>query len=142
MANWQTALVLEGLAPPMGPETFSTSIPGMEVDQNLFQQGDVLLRLVKPEEWPAPTSLRLRPDCRLAVSSATGYSHEATCEEIKWGVPLEGVLWFDAPNGAEIRHPEHGALVLGPGKFRVWGVMETDPFAAEGESFAVRRVDD
>ena len=127
-----------------------TSIQGMEVSEHFFQQGDVLLELVTEDQWPKSEGewrkLHKRDDRRLAVSAATGYSHEASSgslyEVSSYGRAAEGELWLDAPKGAVVRHHEHKAILLPPGKYRVFGVVEFDPFEAEGSVFAVRRVID
>ncbi len=125
-----------------------TAIPGMAVDPGFFQQGDVLLERVTDDAWPKADgnyrTLRLKEDRRLAVSATTGYSHEASTgrvyEELSYGGrPVEGTLWLDAPAGCEIRHPEHGTIQLAPDRYRVFGVVEFDPFEAPGSQFAVRR---
>ena len=123
-----------------------TQIAGMEVSQTFFQQGDVLIELVPEFSKNYGEELRKKGDRRLAVSQATGFSHEADAgtllEPVRYGQVVEGNLWLDAPQGATIRHHEHLPVVLPPGKYRIFGVNEFDPFEAEGSSFAVRRVVD
>lgn len=123
-----------------------TLIVGMEVSQTFFQQGDVLIELVAEFPKNYGEELRKKGDRRLAVSESTGYSHEADAgtlfEPVRYGQVVEGNLWLDVPQGATIRHHEHLPVGLPPGKYRIFGVMEFDPFEAPGSSFAVRRVVD
>ena len=123
-----------------------TTIPGMAVSNTLHQQGDVLIQAVGNDAWPEAANLRKRVDRRLAVSASTGFSHEADAGElyefVSYGNLRAGELWLDAPQGAVVRHHEHQSISLPPGRYRIYGVLEYDPFEAEGSKFAVRRVVD
>lgn len=116
------------------------------------QQGDVIIELLSDRGLKFPDAPATKQkDGRgflLALGEVTGHAH--ALEEIE-GVEvvecpqkvlvtrggkeeLEDVRFFvrvTNPNGARLRHEEHGTHVLPPGEYLVRGVREYDHFAEE-----------
>lgn len=86
------------------------------------RQGDVLV--TRAAELPA--GAKQTKTLTVAYGEATGHHHTLTAGEVylfgdqQWVVVPEG--------GAELRHQEHGALVLDPGVYQVDLQVEVDPF--------------
>jgi hypothetical protein len=97
-------------------------------NMQLYQQGDVLLTRVELKSVPGTRE----PGLVLATGASTGHDHTAAGE----GVALfneRGSLYLNAPNGAEIVHPEHRTLPLPPGNYRIDRVQEYDHFGEQAQ---------
>lgn len=73
------------------------------------RQGDILVDRIGPARPDAPT----RP-IKARFGRRDGHKHvlAGTGCRIQWGV-------YSLPTGGELRHPEHGTLILSPGTWRV-----------------------
>ncbi|MFH0825643.1 MAG: hypothetical protein V2B18_23045 [Pseudomonadota bacterium] len=88
-----------------------------------YQQGDILIKPVKA----IPKNAGKLSDNVLARGEATGHAHVA------WGVDAllyrSGErLYLNAPNGAEIKHEEHGPITVPRGTYLIEKVREYDHF--------------
>lgn len=86
------------------------------------RQGDVLI--TRAAELPA--GAQKAKTRTVAYGEATGHHHTLTAGEVYL---VGNQQWVVVPeSGAELRHQEHGALVLDPGVYQVDLQIEVDPF--------------
>lgn len=67
----------------------------------------------------------------LAEGEATGHFHQAVGTGVSVFDREDGVRVLNAPEGATITHQEHGVVVLPPGEYERFIVVEADPFSEE-----------
>lgn len=104
----------------------------------LYQQGDVLIRLVDA----IPEGLTERKDGILAEGEATGHAHRILGDGVKLFESPLGDVYMDVPRRIEVVHEEHKKISLPPGKYQVKIVQEYDHFAEEFRRAAIRNVVD
>ena len=88
------------------------------------QQGDVMMKPVSA----LPSGGRALPQPVLADGEATGHQHVASGEGVAV-LEVAGQRYLDAPDGAEVIHPEHHRISVPPGVYRIEQVREFDHFA-------------
>jgi hypothetical protein len=71
------------------------------------------------------------PHTRLAEGEATGHCHSTAGPGVALYEAAPDTLYLSAPSGAEVTHPEHGAVALPPGEYDRLIVREYDHFAEE-----------
>lgn len=91
-----------------------------------FQQGDVLIQPV----GNIPSEGKEQDHNILARGEATGHSHRVHGPRVALFVHAH-ILYIDAPEGAEVRHEEHRAMIIPAGKYKVGIVREYDHFLEE-----------
>lgn len=74
------------------------------------------------------------PHRRLAEGEVTGHYHEALAPDAVLYQEADGGMTLSAPNGTEVRHQEHGPLLLPPNQYRRELVREYDHFAEEARA--------
>ena len=99
---------------------------GSETTTNaLYRHGDILVARVDS----IPEGAVKRPHLVLAEGELTGHSHRiaepGTAELFEDGA--DRFLHVLADEGASLRHPEHGPIVLPPGYYRFWRQREYSP---------------
>ena len=104
----------------------------------LYQQGDVLIRLVDA----IPEGLTERKDGILAEGEATGHAHRIVGDEAKLFESSVGDVFMDVPRRIEVVHEEHKKISVPPGKYQVSIVQEYDHFAEEFQRATIRNVVD
>ncbi len=102
----------------------------------IFRQGDVLIRSIDGAALPAdakPEPRDGRGRLILAAGEVTGHHHavaDRTATLLPWvladGTPVK---LLSAPDGATVRHEEHDAITLPPGRFVVSFQREYTPAA-------------
>ena len=97
-----------------------------------YQQGDVLVKSVS--EIPSGGKV-IRGRVVLAEGEATGHAHVMTGKNVLAYV-VAGQMYLDVSAPTEIKHEEHGPIVIQPGKYRVDNVQEYDHFAEEARRVA------
>lgn len=90
--------------------------------RTMFRQGDVLIE--KIAEIPADAKRRDtgRDRVVLAYGESTGHAHAIYDSRVCYFAPDDTTLgraYIDVPEKTEVRHEEHGAITLEPGKYAV-----------------------
>lgn len=85
-------------------------------------QGDVLFTRVDQ----LPDDAQEQKTRTVALGESTGHHHTLTAGMVyRW----QDLMYAVVPDGgAELRHQEHGALVLSPGVYQIDLQVEVDPF--------------
>ena len=91
-----------------------------------YRQGDILIVAVSEITGQEQT-----PNGRiiLAEGEVTGHAHAIADPAVTSYVGVDGVLYLDAPKGADVKHEEHATITLPPGKYRVIRQREYTPEA-------------
>lgn len=97
-----------------------------------YQQGDILVKSV--DEIPAEGQL-IKGRIVLAEGEVTGHAHVITGKSVLAYV-VAGQMYIDVSAPTEIKHEEHGPIVIQPGKYRVDHVREYDHFEEEARYVA------
>jgi hypothetical protein len=94
-----------------------------------FRQGDVLI--LRVDEIPASATKVERVNGRLilAEGEATGHAHAIAEEEVSMFTVDASIAYLDVEMDAFVRHEEHGAIHLPPGKYEVRRQREYTPEA-------------
>ena len=92
-----------------------------------YRQGDVLIESVL--EIPAATRAVPRENGAivLAHGEATGHAHRIANRVARFLETGDGARYLDLPTRARVVHPEHGAVTLPPGSYRVSRQVEYTP---------------
>ena len=89
---------------------------------NIFRQGDVLLRQVKS----VPSAAKLAPKqdqsgnprIVLAYGEVTGHAHAIhDLDNLDVFVKEDGTMYLTVKSPTELRHEEHGTILLPPGSY-------------------------
>jgi hypothetical protein len=99
----------------------------------LYQQGDVLLKVVKKVDLSKAKKVE-RESGRLILAhgEVTGHAH-AVLEEGVELFEVDGVLYCKAKEAFEVKHEEHKTVKVPPGTYEVHRVKEYDHFAEEAK---------
>ena len=89
-----------------------------------FQQGDVIIK-----KCDIPKDAKKVIKRAIALGEVTGHSHKIIedCEMYE----RDGVLYIKSTNAMNVKHEEHGDIILPAGKYKVDIVKEYDPFLEE-----------
>ena len=100
----------------------------------LYQQGDVLLKVVKKKVDLSKAKRVERESGRLILAhgEATGHAH-AVLEEGVELFEVDGTLFCKATKEFEVKHEEHKTVKVPPGTYEVQRVKEYDHFAEEAK---------
>lgn len=82
----------------------------------VFRQGDVLLRQIKGIPKTAKRQKRAG-SIVLALGEVTGHKHQILDDGVDVFVKEDGTMYLKVANGAELRHEEHGTILLPPGNY-------------------------
>lgn len=100
--------------------------------ENLYQQGDVLIKKIKH----IPQEANQRKDLVLAHGES-GHIHQILDKNKASLLEYGGITYLKVTSPVELVHEEHKMLIIQPGSYEIDQVKEYDPFEEE-----IRRVDD
>lgn len=97
---------------------------------NIYRHGDLLIKEINeiPKKAKKVSSGKLN---KLALGEVTGHSHKLETITVVDVFELDGVKYFNAPNGASLSHEEHNTLTLDPKTYQVLTEREYDYFLEE-----------
>jgi len=91
----------------------------------MYRQGDVLI--VPVDAVPALTIVKNGRQLVLAEGEATGHAHTVPASKGSLGIDAGGVMYLTIDELTEVRHQEHAAIPLAPGRYRVTRQREYTP---------------
>jgi hypothetical protein len=92
----------------------------------LYRQGDVLLiPITNPIDGKGARTLDVGRRIVLAHGEATGHAHVVVGRDLALHA-IGGFDYLTVPSPAELRHEEHGRILLPPGRYRVVRQREYD----------------
>jgi hypothetical protein len=94
-----------------------------------FRQGDVMLTRVNSIPKGGKRVARDNGRIVLAYGEVTGHAHAIADEEVTLLEVDGGIRYLDVQMEAFLRHEEHGAIALAPGKYKVTRQREYTPEA-------------
>jgi hypothetical protein len=86
------------------------------VKNQIYRQGDVLLKQIARIPKEAARQER-QGAVVLAIGEVTGHKHQILDTGVDVFVTADGTMYLSVKNGAELRHEEHGTIVLPPGNY-------------------------
>lgn len=100
------------------------------------QQGDVTFERVDAMPTSGTVLTASARGYVLAEGEVTGHAHVIDPNAVLELREVDGVLYARIGEPTEVRHEEHGPVVLEPGTWRVNRVQEYDHFAEEARTIA------